>query len=369
MSLIYNATFNSQTRILSLLDKAGNVISSCEVPSKEQLVDDPNKPLMLRAIANNSSVTLTNNGTLSNTYQTSTNGTDWTDYTLGTEISLNKRESVYFRCSNHPTTQSNSDYVQFAMTGKVEAWHNAYSMISSSFTDTGASVGNYGMRLLFRGCTALTKAPLLLNALADYCYSFMFQGCTSLTQAPSLPATTLATKCYLSMFSGCTSLAQAPSLPATTLATECYFTMFSGCTSLTQAPALSATTLADYCYQNMFSGCTSLAQAPSLPATTLTKYCYLSMFRGCTSLAQAPALPATNLRDYCYQNMFIGCTALKEVRISATSRISNSLTEWLSGVSATGDFYCDPNATIFPSGESGIPSGWTRHALADYPQT
>ena len=422
MALIYNATFDSQTHILSLLDKAGNVISSCEVPSKE-LVDDPNKPLMLRAIKDNSSVTLTKKGTLDNTYQTSTNGTDWTDYTFGTNISLAKGESVYFRCSNHPTTQSYQNCVSFVMVGKIEAWHNAYSMISSSFTNTGASVGEYGMVALFKNCSSLTKAPLLLNALATYCYAFMFDGCTSLVQAPDLPATTLVDNCYVTMFSGCTSLTQAPALPATTLVRSCYqnmfhgctslvqapelpattlaqycyawmfhgctsltkapdlpattlvdncyLTMFSGCTSLTQAPALPATTLANFCYQNMFHGCTSLVQAPELPATTLANDCYLSMFRGCTSLTQAPSLPATALVDSCYQYMFEGCTALKEVRISATRlRSDNTLKEWLAGVSATGDFYCDPNATIFPTDStSGIPANWTRHALADYPQT
>ena len=265
MSLIYNATFDSQTRVLSLLDKAGNVISSCEVPSKE-LVDDPNKPLMFRAIADNSSVTLRKYGTLSNTYQTSTNGTDWTDYTLRTKISLNKGESIYFRCSAHPTTHTKSNYVKFVMKGKIEAWHNAYSMISSSFTDTGYSVGEYGMFNLFNGCASLTKAPLLLNALAGNCYYNMFQGCTSLVQPPELPATTLA--------------------------------------------------------------------------------------------------------RFCYSFMFSGCTALKEVRISATTTADNALTQWLSDVSATGDFYCDPNATIFPTDStSGIPQNWNRHALADYPVT
>ena len=261
MSLIHNATFDSQTRVLSLLDKAGNVISSCEVPSKE-LVDDPNKPLMLRAIEDGSSVNLIKYGTLSNTYQTSTNGTDWTNYTFGTKIRLNKGESVYFRCSNHPTPQSNSNYVRFYMLGKIEAWHNAYSMISSSFTDTSASVGRYGMFILFY-CEGLTKAPLLLNALAEHCYDGLFYQCRDLKQAPSLPATTLA--------------------------------------------------------------------------------------------------------DGCYKGMFAGCQSLKEVRISATTTATDALYNWLYGVSATGDFYCDPNATIFPSGKSGIPANWNRHALSDYP--
>ena len=307
-------------------------------------VDDPKKPLMLRAIEDNSSVTLTKNGTLSNTYQTSTNGTDWTDYTLGTIISLNKDESVYFRCSNHPTTQSSSNYVMFTMKGKIEAWNNAYSMISSDFSSAEGSVGDYGMYSLFKVCRPLTKAPLLLNALADSCYRHMFNGCTSLVKAPELPVTTLAQACYSSMFRDCTSLTQAPELPATTLVQSCYSSMFNGCTSLTQAP--------------------------SLPVTTLAPSCYSSMFAGCSSLAQAPSLPATALADFCYFEMFKSCGSLKEVRIAATSYATNALSDWLFRVAATGDFYCDPSATIFTVDSAhGIPKGWTRRALADYPQT
>ena len=540
MSLIYDVDFNSGTRVLSLLDKAGNVISSCEVPSKE-LVDDPNKPLMLRAIEDNSSVTLNKSGTLSNTYQTSTNGTDWTDYELGTRISLNKGESVYFRCSNHPTTQTDFDYVCFFMRGKIEAWHNAYSMISSDFSSAEASVGEYGLACLFEYCESLTKAPLLLNTLADYCYYGTFIGCISLTKAPSLPATNLARGCYQVMFWGCASLTQAPELPATTLADNCYQKMFGSCSklkevrisatktatsalerwlenvaatgdfycdpnatifptdsesgipanwrrlnideeppavdditkpltfkatqdgstvkldrnnvnvdgsfetsrdggntwedytigsrialntgdevsfrvkanrspyqyaanhyyfmmggkieawhnvmslyrkddfatydtavgslfaflfqncaSLTKAPVLPATTLEDSCYTNMFDGCKSLTKAPVLPATTLAQNCYAYMFQGCQSLTKAPELPATTLDGVCYDSMFSGCRSLKEVRVSATTTARNALHNWLSGVSATGDFYCDPNATIFPTGASGIPANWRR---------
>ena len=249
MALIYNASFDSQTRALSLLDKAGNVISSCEVPSRE-LVDDPNKPLMLRAIEDNSYVALKKNGTLSNTYQTSTNGKDWTNYTLGTGIRLNNEDVVYFRCSNHPTTQSNSNYVQFVMSGKIEAWHNAYSMISSDFSSAEGSVGLYGMRGLFERCASLMKAPLLLNALADNCYIYMFVDCTSLTKAPELPATTLADYCYYDMFRNCTSLVKSPALPATTGFsysdwTYCYYGMFNGCTALNEVHVSATSIIAD----------------------------------------------------------------------------------------------------------------------------
>ena len=146
-----------------------------------------------------------------------------------------------------------------------------------------------------------------------------------------------------------------------------FYSLFYGCTSLVKAPALPATTLAIYCYNSMFQGCQSLTKAPELPATTIAAYCYNSMFSGCQSLTKAPELPATTLRDYCYGGMFSGCQSLKEVRISATKEASFALAQWLFDVSATGDFYCDPNATIFPTGDSGIPKGWTRHNIADYP--
>ena len=146
--------------------------------------------------------------------------------------------------------------------------------------------------------------------------------------------------------------------------------MFSGCKSLVQAPALPATTLAQSCYSSMFYGCSSLTSAPQLPATTLADSCYYSMFNGCSGLIQAPELPATTLANYCYRSMFSGCQSLKEVRVSATTTATNALNDWLSGVSATGDFYCDPDATIFPTNSaSGIPQNWTRKPLSDYPAT
>ena len=143
--------------------------------------------------------------------------------------------------------------------------------------------------------------------------------------------------------------------------------LFKDCKSLTKAPILPATTLNDSCYLSMFSGCQSLKEAPELPATTLGIKCYAYMFSGCRSLTKAPELPATTLAQSCYDNMFYSCRSLKEVRISATTTATSALHNWLERVSATGDFYCDPNATIFPSGMSGIPANWVRHDIADYP--
>ena len=420
MALIYDVSFDSTTRVLSLLDKAGNVISSCEVPSKE-LVDDITKPLTFRATQNGSTVSLKKNGLPSGSFQTSRDGGNtWSDYTIGASITLNTGDEVSFRAKADRAPQNAGDYFQFNMTGKIEAWHNVMSLYRTNDFATYNTVVEYAFNYLFEGCTSLTKAPVLpattlayscykcmfyrcrsltkapelpattltsncysymfegcqsltkapelpATTLNDSCYYYMFEGCQSLTKAPELPATTLAPDCYLGMFRGCQSLTKAPELPATTLAEYCYAGMFYGCQSLTKAPALPATTLAQNCYSSMFSGCRSLTKAPELPANTLAYSCYKDMFYGCQSLTKAPELPATTLTSNCYYDMFSGCRSLKEVRVSATTESTNSLKEWLSGVSATGDFYCDPNATIFPTGRSGIPEGWTRHNIADYP--
>ena len=238
MALIYNASFDSQTRVLSLLDKAGNVISSCEVPSKD--VDDIKKPLTLTATVDNSTVKLWMSGTVHNTFEVD-KGNGWEDYTINTVIHLNAGESCKWRCKSHPSTQTDSRYVRFVMTGTIEASGNCNSMLSSDF-----------------------------------------ENMTSLSNSK---------------------------------------------------------------YDHAF----------------------VALFKGCTSLTKAPLLPATILPPYGYYHMFDGCKSLKEVRISATKTATGALTQWLYDVSSTGDFYCDPNATIFPAGMSGIPTNWRRLPLSDYP--
>ena len=223
---------------------------------------------------------------------------------------------------------------------------------------TLASNCYYGM---FSGCSSLIAAPELpATTLANDCYSFMFLDCASLTTAPELPATTLTDYCYDHMFSGCRSLISTPILPATTLASYCYNSMFQNCTNLTTAPELPATTLANDCYSFMFYNCTNLTTAPELPATTLADRCYYYMFYNCTSLTTAPELPATILAEYCYYQMFYGCSNLNYIKMLATDiSASNCLTNWVQMVSSTGTFVKNPAMTSLPTGQSGIPSGWT----------
>ena len=313
MSLIYNATFDKNTRKLSFEDRAGNEIYSFTVPEREK--DDSTKPLTFKATQNGSTVSLKKNGSPTGEFQTSTDGGNtWSDYTLDTAIALNTGDEVSFRAkANRTSAQGVNDYFQFVMTGKIEAWHNVMSLYRTNDFAT-------------------------YNTVVDCAFRNLFSGCTSLTKAPALPATTLAKDCFEYMFSGCQSLTKAPELPATTLASGCYSSMFRGCTSLTKAP--------------------------ELPATTLAQWCYYYMFDGCTSLTKAPELPATTLADDCYGYMFYGCRKLNEVRCQmpstySSSDISKYTSDWLSNVASTGTFYTNADAN-WPSGASGIPTGWTR---------
>lgn len=229
---IANASFDAQTRVLSFFDAQGNVISSCEIPSRSP--DDINKPLMFLSLQDGSTVKLSNLST-NNAYEVSSDGETWSSYGLERTLTLNEGEKVYFRCTYYTPTNNDSRYVHFVLTGKLEAYNNVNSMYSVDFANI----------------TTLTQ---------EYCFYSLFSSCSALYRAPLLPATTLSNACYVGMFSSCSNLVDAPNLPATTLATNCYASMFSGCAALTKAPELPATDLATYCYYRMFRFCTHLAE-------------------------------------------------------------------------------------------------------------
>ena len=260
---------------------------------KQWIINDYNRkyeeklkvPLCFEAVDDGATIALKCNGNnlKTATFQTSTDGQSWTDYTYETPITLtiinDKADKVYFRAKEDNTAIARDfdNYLQFTTTQyskNVKVSGNIMSLLSPEFSQM-RSVGSYCFFNLFYNCENISDCGSLTlpaTTLDSYCYIGMFTGCTSLTQAPALPATTLAPYCYNSMFQGCNSLISAPALPATTLADHCYYQMFYGCSSLTQAPALPATTLADICYFCMFTGCTSLTQAsfPNLEKETVT---------------------------------------------------------------------------------------------------
>ena len=275
-------------------------------------------------------------------------------------LNLNTDDKVYFK-GTITGNQSDSNYANFTMTGKISASGSIMSMHNGN-QDYKTLKYDYEFYKLFNGCTSLVTAPdLPATTLTDDCYDFMFADCKSLTTAPAiLPATTLTYCCYQHMFGGCSNLTTVPELPATTLSERCYASMFEDCTSLTSAPELPATKLAYECYRYMFSGCHSLTTAPELPATTLANYCYGDMFLNCHSLTTAPELPATTLVDNCYTGMFLYCNNLNYIKAMFTTTPSDAYTSnWVDGVASTGTFVKNKDATWNVIGVNGVPTGWT----------
>ena len=117
-----------------------------------------------------------------------------------------------------------------------------------------------------------------------------------------------------------------------------------------------------YAFKEAFENDTNLitASALTLPATTLAESCYNSMFSGCTGLTAAPTLPATTLAEYCYSHMFYGCTGLTEITCLATDiSADDCVNDWLGDVADEGTFTKAADMEDWPTGTSGIPSGWT----------
>ena len=223
-----------------------------------------------------------------------------------TTYNISKGQVVYFK-GNNPDglNKSNTDYLQFAITGTVAAFGSIMSLI-----DDGA------------GTT--TTIP------NERCFAELFRN-TPITRAPELPATTLSRYCYLNMFRNCPALTVAPNLPAETLAPNCY--------------------------QSMFNGCTKLVSV-NLPAETLASACYNQTFVGCTSLTNVN-LPAATLVDSCYNIMFQNCSALNRIICNATDiSAPNAVNNWMDGVASSGTF-CKADGVEWPTGTSGIPSSWT----------
>lgn len=139
--------------------------------------------------------------------------------------------------------------------------------------------------------------------------------------------------------------------------------LFQGLTGLTDASnlLLPATALTEGCYYEMFMDCTNLTGCPTiLPATTLTDYCYYAMFNFCSKITSAPTLPATILTNYCYATMFLGCSKLNYIECLATDiSASSCVGGWVTTVASTGTFVKSGYMSSWPSGESGIPNGWT----------
>lgn len=220
----------------------------------------------------------------------------------------------------------------------------------------------YSCQYMFRGCSSMLSVPsFYVYTAANYSQSHMFEKCTSITSAASIRLRGCSFSCFAAMFFGCTSLIDQPDMSEITSMSGSYNfdSMFEGCTSLTTAQTIPVTQLAPYCFYSMYYDCTNLINPPELPLTTLASNCYGYMFYGCTSLETAPELPATKLVSGCYTNMFRNCKKLTQIKAMFTSTPANDFTpSWVAGVSPTGIFIKNSEASWSVVGTNGIPEGW-----------
>lgn len=125
------------------------------------------------------------------------------------------------------------------------------------------------------------------------------------------------------------------------------------------------------CFKSFFDGCTSLTRGPKdLPATKMSKTCFRNFFLNCSSLVYAPYLPATKIENQCYQQMFRGCTSLKLIKMNGANYVSDSFTDWVTGLTAGGEIWLNPSIKDSRGWENVIPLNqkegqWTVKALPD----
>lgn len=144
------------------------------------------------------------------TLEMSTDGINWSSYSIGSTITLNNIwDKVYLRNTSETTTwfslSSTTNLYKFSMTWQIKASWDVTSLINKNCTDT-----------------------LVWN----YCFAALFGNISSLITPPKIPATTLTSSCYYQMFVNCSNLESLPELPATTLTSSCYRQMFQWCSKI-----------------------------------------------------------------------------------------------------------------------------------------
>lgn len=240
-----------------------------------------------------------------------------------------------------------------------------WTTITSSTAGTTFNVGS-GDEVAFKGTNATystSSASTYSNTFAGTSADFRLYGnIMSLVAGDDFKSATTFTDTYVfrSMFADL-NIREAKNLilPATALTEGCYMGMLSNC-KFSKAPALPATTLAKNCYWNLFMGTITLTEATRLPAMTLAENCYRAMFYN-TRIKKSPSLNALTLVAGCYYQMFDQIPTLNRVECWATDiSATDCLRNWVRGCAATGDFYKNAN-TSWPTGNYGIPTGWTVH--------
>lgn len=141
-------------------------------------------------------------------------------------------------------------------------------------------------------------------------------------------------------------------------------------TTITDAGGLELPSVAVHAngYAYLFYGCSSMVVGPkrlpmldnraagdSWPSGT-----YFHMFDGCSSLIESPVIDVEYGPLNTLEYMFQGCTSLRKITLSkATTWNRLRTSDWVNGVSSTGEFVCKASLPD-TRGNRAIPPGWTK---------
>lgn len=225
-----------------LLYSKGKANLTSLIPSNWEIAppDPLEVPLTFTATASSSSVAFNAYGTVPTvSLQYSTNGTTWSDYTIGQSISLSSVGAyVQFKAKgfNSQMSLGGDDYYKFTGSGTMTCTGNVMSLADENNFATNKTIP------------------------ADYYFYQLFKENTCFTTSPLLPATTLTKWCYVNMFNGASKLTSVADieLPATSLPEYVYCSMFQN-SALVNGPKIGAVTSSgSYAMASMFKNCYSL---------------------------------------------------------------------------------------------------------------
>lgn len=97
-----------------------------------------------------------------------------------------------------------------------------------------------------------------------------------------------------------------------------------------------------------------------LPVKQLEYEVYSHMFYYCSNLVKGPAILAETMSVRSCEAMFNNCTNLNYIKCLATNISANNCTlSWVMSVASSGTFVKHLAMNDWPTGQNGIPSGWT----------
>ena len=302
----------------------------------------------------NNTFTLTVNGTLSpNDIEYSKDRYNWIEFDLSlptTTISLDDGEKLYLRKSGL-STPSYSNYVNISCSESFSVGGDMTTFVDYS-NDSITTLHDYQFFSLFKDATTLLYADSLdfskITTLSEYSMSQLFMGCSSLVSTPDLIFNNYGRYGISSIFRDCTSLVNPANFGNQTKYTgrSVFYQTFFGCSSLQTPPNFSNLTLVDYSssdftFQYTFYNCTSLQYGPD--------------FSGLTSIQPPMISGSAGL----FANCFNGCSSITDIIAPNISTWSvDTFKDWVKNVSASGVLHKN-NGTSIPTGDSGVPSGWT----------